>query len=53
MPPLVLTIKVACPAGGHEFPLPPTQGPFAILCACERAILTGSRGLARVEVLDA
>lgn len=50
------TALLSCPPTGHEFTTPPTPGPFTVLCACERALLTGSTRAgvttSRVEVLD-
>lgn len=53
IPMLTLEIKVSCPPNLHEFPaLAPTKAAIAVLCHCERAILTGANGIVRVEVLS-
>lgn len=49
-----ITVLISCTLG-HEFTAPIGDGPFALLCACNRAILTGNvrngRLTSRVEVL--
>jgi hypothetical protein len=48
---LIIEVRSLCPPNLHEFSTLPTEGAFAILCWCEKAIATGANGIVRVEVL--